>query len=527
MQRKTQEPAYWSEEFAVGSDDLQYLSTLLIEDELPRSVEELARALVLYRCRQEDAAIQRAVSKGTPYRPSSSYGVGEQVVFPLFDYRVGEVTGVRPGRNAEHGPFKVIQVDFGSGDRREFAAELQGEHVLNRDVQPSVIQSGDGATPEELAAQFTPMVARTLLERLESDQRFVRLAGKWFRRDLLVELHIGHLNLAEAVLDVAGGGPLPTEALLSDLGLPDEVSHQLRIFSLNYALQEDDRFDEVGPAGEVLWFLGRLEPDGVRTTPPYLEYEPIEYERDLLTSEMLSLEQDLDDEWSLLEAPAEVPDSVTVVLTYPHWRSGTLPLSSQLARIFPTGRTARIRFMFVDGDTGVRMPGWVVRQGRYVFGLGDWYKKNDVPVGAYFELRRTDEAGLIEIRRRGRRPRREWVRVALPVEGRLTFEVRKTLITCDYDELMIVEEDDPRAIDVIRSRVRRTRMSVGQLVADVFPELAKLSPQGTVHAATLYSAINLVRRTPPAPVIAELVMAGRYAPMGDNYWVLRPDSGVA
>ena len=371
------------------------------------------------------------------------------------------------------------------------------------------------------------MVARTLSDRLESDQRFVRLAGKWFRRDLLVELHIGHLNLAEAVLDVAGGGPLPTEALLSDLGLPDEVSHQLRIFSLNYALQEDDRFDEVGPAGEVLWFLRRLEPDGVRTTPPYLEYEPIEYERDLLTSEMLSLERDLDDEWLLLEAPAEVPDSVTVVLTYPHWRSGTLPLSSQLARIFPTGRTARIRFMFVDGDTGVRMPGWVVRQGRYVFGLGDWYKKNDVPVGAYFELRRTDEAGLIEIRRRGRRPRREWVRVALPVEGRLTFEVRKTLITCDYDELMIVEEDDPRAIDVIRSRVRRTRMSVGQLVADVFPELAKLSPQGTVHAATLYSAINLVRRTPPAPVIAELVMAGRYAPMGDNYWVLRPDSGVA
>ena len=98
MQRKTQEPTYGSEEFAVASDDLQYLSTLLIEDELPRSVEELARALVLYRCRQEDAAIQRAISKGTPYRPSSSYGVGEQVVFPLFDYRVGEVTGVRPGR---------------------------------------------------------------------------------------------------------------------------------------------------------------------------------------------------------------------------------------------------------------------------------------------------------------------------------------------------------------------------------------------------------------------------------------------
>jgi hypothetical protein len=117
--------------------------------------------------------------------------------------------------------------------------------------------------------------------------------------------------------------------------------------------------------------------------------------------------------------------------------------------------------------------------------------------------------------------------VALPSEGRLRFEVRKTLIPCDYDELMIVEEDDPVAVDLVRSRVRRQNQSMEQLVGEVFPEIAKLSPQGTVHTATLYSAINLAIRTPPGPVMAELVKSGRYAPMGDNYWVLRVDTGVA
>jgi len=107
IQRKTQSPAYWGDEFTVSPDDIQYLSTLLVEDELPRSAEELGRALVLHRCRQEEALIERAMSKGTPYQPKRSYEIGKQVVFPTLGYRVGEVVGVRPGHNPEYGPFQV------------------------------------------------------------------------------------------------------------------------------------------------------------------------------------------------------------------------------------------------------------------------------------------------------------------------------------------------------------------------------------------------------------------------------------
>ena len=50
-----------------------------------------------------------------------------------------------------------------------------------------------------------------------------------------------------------------------------EVNRALQIFSLNYALFNDERFDEVGPAGEVLWFLNRLEPAEVISTPAVVE----------------------------------------------------------------------------------------------------------------------------------------------------------------------------------------------------------------------------------------------------------------
>jgi len=524
IQRKTQPPAYWGDEFTVTPDDLQYLSTLLVEDELPRSAEELGRALVLHRCREEEALIERALSEGTLYQPKRSYEVGERVVFPALGYRVGKVVGVRPGHNPEYTSFQVIQVEFGEGERREFASELVADHPLNLEGQAGRAGGAELRSPEELALLYGPQVGAVLEKRLEAEPDFVCLAGEWFRRDLLVEVNVGHLNLAEAVLDMAGGDPLPTDALLGDLELPEEITTQLRIFSLNYALQEDERFDEVGPAGEVLWFLRRLEPEGVQSIPPWLKYEPLDYNPAPLTSEMLALELELDDEWSNLDSPAEVPEPVTIVLTYPHWRAGTLPLSSRLARVFPTGRTQHIRFTFVDSETGAEMPGWVVREGRYVYGLEEWYRTHAVTTGAYLELARGEKSGTVAIRRRSHRPRREWVWVALPVEGRLTFEMRKMLITCEHDELIIVAGEDPEVMDTVWARAHEQRLPLSQLIAAIFPELAKLSPQGAVHAATLCNAVNIAMRTPPGPLLAELVTSDVYAPVGDNYWVLHTGS---
>lgn len=495
-----------------------------MDDELPRSAVELSRELIVRRWREEEAIIERALSKGTPYRPKHGYEKGGHVVFPALEYLVGTVTDTRQGHNPEYESFRVIEVEFEDGSIREFAAELDAPHPLNSESQTDSLVGAGLLSLDDLVDSHASDVARHLSEFLDSDLDFVRLAGKWFPQDLLVEVNIGHLNLAEAVLDAVGGGPLPTEELLGDLELPKEVSPQLRVFSLNYALQEDERFDEVGPAGEVVWFLHSLEPAGVKFTPAWLQHEAVTYDPALPTSEMLDLEQELDDEWSDLEQPATVSEPVTVVLTCPHWRSGTLPLSSRLSLVFPTGRTHRIRFTLVDGDTGAEIPAWVVREGLYVHGLKEWYEEHDIPVGAYLDLERGSKPGTAIIRRRRRRPRREWVRVALPADGRLTFEVRKTLLSCQYAELMIITEEKPGAMGAVWTRTLEKHLSIAQLVGEIFPELAKLSPQGTVHATTLYSALNVAIRTPPGPMLAELVANSIYVPVGDNYWVLNRDA---
>lgn len=520
IQRKTQEPSYW-ETFQPAPDDLEYLKNLLVEREMPLSTEEMARALVAFRCRKEEERIAHILSGGSLYLPKNSYQVGDTVFFPSLDFVGGQVVGIRDGRNPQLGPFRVIQVAFPEGRVREFAAELP-VHKLNDVPQED---PGPALSPEELYARYGESVQKALTARLEAEPGFVSLVGQWFLKDLLVEIPTGQLNVAEAVLDEAGGGPLPADALIGYLDMPKEVNPQLALFSLNHALFEDERFDEVGPAGQILWYLRRLEPAPILDPPARLRPRQVEYDHRLLDETLLNLERWLGDEWSDMVAPPKAEEPVRVVLTYPHRRSGTLPLSPAVARVCPTGRTHRIRFIFRDEETGEEMPGWVVRERRFVYGLGEWYERYDLPVGAYVEIRRAKEPGVVLIRRRPTRPKREWVRAVSVEDGVLRFEMGRHMISCEYDDLLVIAVTDPAALDVAEERVRRERRSLADVVAEIFPELAKLSPQGTVHAATLYSAVNLVMRVPPGPILTTLVTDDRYTFVGDYYWVSRGRPG--
>ena len=517
--RATQSPAYWGESFSLTADDREFLLNLFVEDEQPRTTDELARALIRYRVEREEAALRRKQqSQGALYQPKRSFSVGEQVVFPALEFAVGQVRSVRPGHNPDYRPFKVIEVELEDNSRREFAAEFIDDHRLNEDA---AILSPDDVivSPDELYRQAAAVFVPHLRSLLHASPDFVWLAGKWFPRGLIADVNVGQLNIAEAILDMNGGGPLPTEALLPEIGLPREINPNLQVFSLNYALYSDERFDEVGPAGEVLWYLVRLEPTNVITPPERLKYTPSDYRRDLLSPDLLRIEQSIDDEWSQLPAADDFLDEATFTLTYPHRRSGTVPLSPTLAQFFPTGRTHRIRFMFEDARSGRRWPGWVVRERHYAFGLDEWYRANDVPAGAYVQLRRGDEPGVVIVDLKGHRLRRDWVRVATPRDGRLTFQVIRHAVPCDYDDQMIMAVDDDSGVDKIWSQVADRRFSIDDLLQQLIPELAKLSPQGNVHARTLYAAFNLIQRIPPGPLFAALVQQTHFRALGDGYWL--------
>jgi len=177
--------------------------------------------------------------------------------------------------------------------------------------------------------------------------------------------------------------------------------------------------------------------------------------------------------------------------------------------------------MFEDARSGQRWPGWVVREHRYVFGLETWYEANDVPVGGWIQIRRSDEPGVVIIDLESRRPKREWVRTVTVKEGRLTFEMLKRQMNCEYDELLVVAVENAAQVDEIWLRLEEQPRPLADLIQELFPLLARLSPQGAVHAKTIYSAINILRRIPPGPLFAELAALPSFKDIGEGYWGVR------
>jgi len=328
--RLTQTERYWTQDFTISSDDLDHVDNRLLEEEKPLPVEELARAVVRHRVAQEESELERLLSRGTVYRPQQSFQKGETLVFPALSFHTGTVTNIRRGHNPEAGEFEVIEVKLEHTKRkREFAAALQHSHPLDKDTDALLGGDTSLTSDQELWQEYGAWVGEALLAALEGQDDVVQLFGFWFLKALLTEIGPGYLNIAEAILDVAGGGPLPTSDLLKDLGLPEDSRPELLDFSLSYALDHDDRFDEVGPAGVVLWYLRRLEPADVLFPPKRLAYTPTPYDRNLLNLNLRRLEEELDDEWSSGWQPDGTPGRVSFTLTFPHRRRPCFPLHTR------------------------------------------------------------------------------------------------------------------------------------------------------------------------------------------------------
>lgn len=516
--------SYWTE-FEVTDDDLDFIYNLLLEREVPLTSHQMAESLVERRLSELQEAAERATqADAQPYLPSESYKVGARLQFDQLEGRVGVVSEVRPGRNPEFDSFEVIRVEFeDDGEPREFAAKLE-QHTLNlaEDAQEDQPDTDD---PQLVMQTYGDSLTQRVEERLHSTPEIVRIAGRWFHAGLLADVTEGHLNLAEAVLDVSDGGPLPTQDLMQHMELPEGLDPLLTEFSVDYALQEDERFDEVGPAGKVLWFLQRLEPPEALETPPRLRYEPRSYDRQALTPELLDLEALIDDEHGDQPEQGVAEEQVTLPVLFPHWQVGTLPLSTRLRPLFPTAYEApRIRFILVDGQSGDKFPGWVVRQPRYVFGLRGWYRENDIPAGGLIQVRRGEEEGEVVVDAIDHRQRNDWIRTAtISGDGRIGFTMLKHPVGAGYDERMIVGVIDREALKEAWAENSQAKLPLSRLVPEVFRELSKLNPQTTVHAQSLYSAVNVIRRMPPGPIFAELVTQPYYEHVGDHYWRLNEE----
>jgi hypothetical protein len=517
IHRQTQSSEYWSD-YTFTPDDAEFLYGYVLEEGKPKRAADLARVMMLHRIEQEGVALRRQLSSEKFYQPKKTFAIGEEVVFPALKFATGQVLAERTGENPDLGEFSVISVKLSDGTTREFAANYARPHRLNDSDGGALLDDQPVKTVDELYELHGDGVAQVLSDALEKNSEFIRIGDEWFLRAMMAEVNVGHLNLAEAVLDVSSGGPLTTDVILRDLGLPPDVTDNVQEASLNSALAADERFDEVSLNDLPAWFLRRLEPAEVRQVPAPLR--PTRFPGNVtLNEDLVALARDLDDELEFGvsgDAP-QLADRATLVLTFPHRRAGTLGWSRHMAAVLPQSPKPRIPVQFKDRVTNKEMAVWLVQDGRYIWGLGEWYRANDIPVGAYIELSRSDAENVFWIDYRRRKPKREWVRVASNRDQRLHLETAQRAVACDVDELMSIFVDDPRILDAIRGERPR---DVAQSVREAFPEIAKLSPQGNVHARTLYSVANVITRSAPTDVFAALTANGAYVPVGDNYWHL-------
>jgi hypothetical protein len=521
IQRKTQTENYWQEEFDITDQDTTGVYDLVLEEGEPVPMEALVVWLMERHCRLEEAAIQTELSKGPAYQPAEEYEVGQQLIFPAFEYALGTVVGEREAISPEYGEFTAIQVQFeGEDQTREFASGLGGDHKLNRaDGEVGLLASKDLLPGEQLYELYGSGVEAKLGASLGQHEEFVQFGTNWFLRELLVDVHLGQLNIAEALIEIKSR-PLPTDELLQDLDLPQEVTEEIRVLSLNRALEADERFDNVGDSGRTVWYLRRLTPDPVVNPPAQLAYRAEPYSRDGTAAELLTLEATIDDEHSAEDAsgPSRPVYRANVDLIYPHWRHGTLPLTARTRGLFPKATTHHTPVVLVEGQGGEKMQGWVVHEASFVYGLRDWYDRHKLPVGATINLARTRDPRVVMVDYQSQRLQRLWVKAAVAEEGRLSFHMRKVPIACEFDEHIILAEDDREALDDLWAAAASGGETLLQIMIRVLPELVTLSPQGTVHAKTVYGAVNLLKRTPPGPVFALLSTESCFIAMGGGYW---------
>ncbi len=520
--RRTQTAEYWLEEFIADREDLLYLYEWLLEQGEPRTIVELSVKVIERRKEREEETLLKQTDRGMIYQPREQYEVGQHVVFPVLEYAVGEVLAIREGDNTRYGPFSVMQVQMEDDDHslREFAVQFTLDHPLNRSAI-LIEDSEDLLSAEQLYDQYGSNISERLQDALLQSEDFVCFRESWLLRGLLPEVTPFHLNIAEAMIDVRGR-PLTVSQLLHEVQLSGEKA-SLQAYALGHAMSQDPRFTETSLAGEPTWYLSALIPAGVTEKPSRLVPMYSARGGEWLNRELREVAAEIQDEADELETaapplPASV-DSLTFFLTYPHLREGTLPLTRQARGLLQELPAERFLVTFVDQDSKEEMPGWMMPDERYAWGLGEWYQRHGIPIGGLVTLGRGQDPYTFLISYEKGRRRSEWVREARSFNGQLTFSMQRKAYDCRYDKHLLMDVASLEAIDQLWSSPGEETQSLFELLTKVFPELAKLSGQGMVHAKTLYSAVNMTRRCGAIPIFTELTRRACFDPVGDGNWV--------
>jgi hypothetical protein len=113
--------------------------------------------------------------------------------------------------------------------------------------------------------------------------------------------------------------------------------------------------------------------------------------------------------------------------------------------------------------------------------------------------------------------------MATVTNRKLTFQMNKEALKCRYDDLMIIGDSNQADVDGLWLNMEDKEYPIFEILCQIFPELSKLNPQSTVHAKTLYNAVNVIRRSAPGSVFQVLTDHACFVPMNHGYWTYDPE----
>ena len=521
---QSQTEAFWRDEYQVVDQDLDLVTSLILDAGKPRSADVLAAAIIMRRVKREQQALAQMAARGELYQPKSSYEAGQRLVFSARGFADGVVTDIREGYNPKYGEFSVIKVRFEDDSELEFASGFAYEHALNRPKEELLGTSDETVRVEDLVAACLPYVRDRLSAALEEHDEFLRFEDEWYLQELLPEVDEGYLNLAEALI-YERDQPLAVSVILGALDLAEGASPAAQAFALNRALANDSRFDDVSLDDEPVWYLRQLEPAAVHLRPPVMD-DPLRTEGgEFIGLSMLDLVEELGDE--LDDLPGMVfreLDEIAYDVTFPHLYAGTMPATQQLLRALNLAHSDRhARIKLVDANSGKEYPVWLVPTEDYVCGLEAWYSDAGMCVGGRVAVSIPGEPLTIAVStQRARRSRNEFIRSAAAEGGTLTLQMQVASLSVEADRDTVIHIPSREEIAALMMTDRMRKLPLSEIVYHAFEELAKLGSSGTVHAKSVYSAVNLMRRCGSVPVFQELTRRACYDPVGNGEWVFEP-----
>jgi len=521
---QTQTEEFWRSEYQVSEADIDLVTSQILENGRPMKMGALASAVILRRYQREREAAALHAKSGDVYQPLGSYQVGQRLLFTEYEFTTGRVAALRPGHNPKYGAFNVIQVQFDADlPDTEFVCDFPYPHPLNRPAEELLGRSDDSLSETDLVSAYSGLVIPKIEAVLNGNSDFVIFDEMWFLRELLPDMHVGFLNLAEALID-QGGHPLAAREILADLDLQLTASPEAQLFTLNLALGRDERFVNVSLDENPVWFLRALMPAAVFIRPAVLEPVMRTTGGEYIGSTLLEQIEEIGDELDNVLNVRSQNGDVHIELPFPHLVSGTLPASKAVLDLFPATQAKYVPVTLLENRANTLVNAWLCPAEGYICGLSDWYKKTGICVGAVITLTKADAPltlGLSVTPIRGKKP--EWICSATVNEGVLVLRNQRTSLEVKADRNMVIDIPDPQVIIAQMVETEATGTPLSTIVYHVFEELAKQSSKGgLVHAKSVYSAVNLVRRCGAVPVFSELTRRACFDPVGGGDWALDP-----